>query len=219
MRTYVLGSRVLRAALRAALPPPQGRIFSPAPSPGARSSPPSARWAENLNVSRITVENAYQQLLTEGYLVSKPRSGYYAEHLEDAAPGHRAGDSPRCGAPWGAGDGGERGAVSLFGVGAAYAGGAPRRAGGAAPGPSPARDCPRCGRPLPGCSCAAGGWRWIRPSIVIGAGAEYLYTLLFQLLGAGRTSSPWKIPAIESCGRSTQPTAHRSCPLPWTRAA
>ena len=49
---------------------------------GGEKLPSKRALAENLNVSRITVESAYQQLLTEGYLQSRPRSGYYAEVLE-----------------------------------------------------------------------------------------------------------------------------------------
>lgn len=40
---------------------------------------PSKRaLAKNLGVSIITVENAYAQLVVEGYIYSKPKSGYYA---------------------------------------------------------------------------------------------------------------------------------------------
>ena len=39
---------------------------------------PSKRgFAKNLGVSVITVENAYAQLMAEGYLYSVPKSGYY----------------------------------------------------------------------------------------------------------------------------------------------
>ena len=45
---------------------------------------PSIRsLAASLNISRITVENAYSQLLEEGYLISKPQSGYYTADLKD----------------------------------------------------------------------------------------------------------------------------------------
>lgn len=45
---------------------------------------PSIRTlAKALGISRITVENAYNQLLEEGYLVSKPQSGYFAADLKD----------------------------------------------------------------------------------------------------------------------------------------
>lgn len=43
---------------------------------------PSKRaFAENLGVSVITVETAYAQLAAEGYLTPKPRSGYYVERI------------------------------------------------------------------------------------------------------------------------------------------
>ncbi len=45
---------------------------------------PSKRsLAENLGVSVITVENAYAQLIAEGYIKALPKKGYYAERLPD----------------------------------------------------------------------------------------------------------------------------------------
>lgn len=41
--------------------------------------PSIRRMAEELGVSRTTVEQAYQQLCVEGYLVSRPQSGYFVE--------------------------------------------------------------------------------------------------------------------------------------------
>lgn len=39
---------------------------------------PSKRsFAENLGVSTITVENAYAQLQSEGYIYSRPKRGFY----------------------------------------------------------------------------------------------------------------------------------------------
>ena len=44
---------------------------------------PSKRaFANHLNVGNITVEKAYEQLLVEGYIRSVERSGYYVENLE-----------------------------------------------------------------------------------------------------------------------------------------
>lgn len=44
---------------------------------------PSKRaLAAHLHVSQTTVENAYTMLVTEGYLIARTRSGYYAAHLE-----------------------------------------------------------------------------------------------------------------------------------------
>ena len=43
---------------------------------------PSKRLlAKNLNVSTITVENAYSQLVAEGYIYSIPKSGYYVTDI------------------------------------------------------------------------------------------------------------------------------------------
>lgn len=43
---------------------------------------PSKRaLSEHLNVSKITVETAYQQLLAEGYIISKERSGYFVADI------------------------------------------------------------------------------------------------------------------------------------------
>lgn len=50
---------------------------------GAGEKLPSKRsFAKNLGVSTITVENAYAQLQAEGYLYSVPRSGYYAAEIK-----------------------------------------------------------------------------------------------------------------------------------------
>lgn len=46
---------------------------------------PSKRTlAKHLNVSTITVENAYLQLMAEGYIYSKAKSGYYVSHLSSS---------------------------------------------------------------------------------------------------------------------------------------
>ena len=53
---------------------------------------PSVRYvAEELGVSRNTVDKAYQQLYAEGYVVSRNRSGYY---VDPAMP------TEGCGADW-----------------------------------------------------------------------------------------------------------------------
>lgn len=43
--------------------------------------PPKRALAENLSVSVITIENAYAQLMSEGYIYSKERSGFYVEKI------------------------------------------------------------------------------------------------------------------------------------------
>lgn len=43
---------------------------------------PSKRTlAKNLSISTITVENAYSQLMAEGYIYSVPKSGFYVSHI------------------------------------------------------------------------------------------------------------------------------------------
>lgn len=44
--------------------------------------PSSRRLSTDLQISRNTVELAYQQLYSEGYITSKERSGYYIENLD-----------------------------------------------------------------------------------------------------------------------------------------
>ena len=52
---------------------------------------PSKRaLAQNLEVSKITVETAYSQLLAEGYICSREKVGYFVEEVER----HRAADLP-----------------------------------------------------------------------------------------------------------------------------
>ena len=55
----------------------QGELRSGEKLPSKRS------FAKHLGVSTITIENAYAQLLTEGYLISRPRGGYYVADLGD----------------------------------------------------------------------------------------------------------------------------------------
>ncbi|WP_405382954.1 PLP-dependent aminotransferase family protein [Phascolarctobacterium sp.] len=53
----------------------------------AQEKLPSKRTlAKNLGISLITVENAYAQLLVEGYIYSKPRRGYFVASLEQQTP-------------------------------------------------------------------------------------------------------------------------------------
>ena len=48
---------------------------------------PSKRTlSKHLNVSTITVENAYQQLMAEGYIYSVAKSGYYVSHVPTTPP-------------------------------------------------------------------------------------------------------------------------------------
>ncbi len=73
----------------------RGDILSGTLKAGERM-PSKRAFAQNLGVSVITVETAYSQLTAEGYLYSKPGSGFYVEKIEDAlllpSSGHRGAD-------------------------------------------------------------------------------------------------------------------------------
>lgn len=58
-------------------------------APGTKL-PSKRSFAENLGVSVITVENAYAQLISEGYLYSAPKKGYFAADLEKSAVRQKA---------------------------------------------------------------------------------------------------------------------------------
>ena len=60
-------------------------ILSGALLPGQKL-PSKRALAENLEVSKITVEAAYNQLLSEGYICSREKVGYFVEEVERHAP-------------------------------------------------------------------------------------------------------------------------------------
>ncbi|WP_037288397.1 PLP-dependent aminotransferase family protein [Saccharibacillus sacchari] len=64
-----------------------GRISSGSKLPSQR------RLADHLNVSRNTVDAAYQQLLAEGYLHSEPRRGLFVSELPESEEEPRSGKS------------------------------------------------------------------------------------------------------------------------------
>ena len=49
--------------------------------PGGEKLPSKRALAEHLSLSKITIETAYAQLLDEGYLTSRERSGYFVAHM------------------------------------------------------------------------------------------------------------------------------------------
>ena len=60
-------------------------ILSGQLAPGEKL-PSKRALAQNLEVSKITVETAYQQLLAEGYICSREKVGYFVEAIRRAAP-------------------------------------------------------------------------------------------------------------------------------------
>lgn len=70
-------------------------ILSGRLSPGEKL-PSKRAFAKHLGVSVITVENAYAQLVAEGYLYSQPKRGFFVEKLE---PGILPAPQPRYESP------------------------------------------------------------------------------------------------------------------------
>ena len=64
-------------------------ILSGQLAPGEKL-PSKRALAENLEISKITVETAYQQLLAEGYIRSREKVGYFVESIRRAAPAQPA---------------------------------------------------------------------------------------------------------------------------------
>ena len=69
--------------------------------PAGTKLPSKRALAENLEVSKITVETAYGQLLSEGYIRSQEKVGYFVEAAERARPqsAPASGDIPAAPAP------------------------------------------------------------------------------------------------------------------------
>ncbi|MBE6702724.1 MAG: PLP-dependent aminotransferase family protein [Ruminococcaceae bacterium] len=77
MQTYDLSGGKLCDTLPAAL---RADILSGAIAPGEKL-PSKRRLAEHHGISINTVQNAYEQLIAEGYIESRERSGYYVSDL------------------------------------------------------------------------------------------------------------------------------------------
>lgn len=162
---------------------------------------PSKRaFASHLGISVITIENAYSQLLAEGYIFSKPRRGYYACELpeapvlasaeteldrDSAAAGsnaHDAGEQPEQFAP-----------LSSSALEAARLWQSALRATLTSEdereifSPAPAQGTARLRCAIAHHLRGTRGMNVNPDNIVIGAGAQLLDTMLVQLLGADKT--------------------------------
>ena len=50
--------------------------------PGSRL-PSKRTFAKNNGISTITIQNAYDQLISEGYIITSPRRGYFVADIKD----------------------------------------------------------------------------------------------------------------------------------------
>ena len=181
----------------------KGDILSGRLGPGERL-PSKRALAAHLGTAVATVENAYAQLLEEGYLVSRQRAGYYVAQVESRAGSACPAEVGTCGAeagPWEERRGGEAPPrpwlLDLRGSGGGIEGfpfsvwARLTRRVLSERGPALLRAVPHSGVPelreaLARHLYELRGIRARPEQIVVGAGAEYLYNLLVQLLGRER---------------------------------
>lgn len=157
---------------------------------------PSKRaLSDHLNVSKITVEAAYNQLLAEGYITSKERSGYYVAQVRVAAPvTKRASDGLVPITPENNSEANSSAALFPFSVWARLMRGVILDTQ-----QSLLQRVPSAGLLALRSAIASEIMRQrgvsVRPEqILIGAGTEYFYSLLIQFLGREKTY------ALESLG-------------------
>ena len=161
----------------------RGDILSGALRPGEKL-PSKRALAENLEVSKITVEAAYSQLLSEGYICSKEKVGYFVETVErrapvPAAPARRAKENAPCLLDLTA-NGTEQ---FPFSVWSRLQREVMLDFGEALLAPLPNRGIPELRQAIAGHLAAFRGMRVDPENILIGAGTDFLYNLLIQLLG------------------------------------
>ena len=161
---------------------------------------PSKRaFASHLGISVITIENAYSQLLAEGYICSKPRRGYYACELPEAPVlASAAEDADRDSAPAGLnahdadGQPEQFAALSPSALEAARLWQSALRATLTSEdereifSPAPAQGTARLRYAIAHHLRGTRGMSVNPDNIVIGAGAQLLDTMLVQLLGTDK---------------------------------
>ena len=161
----------------------RGDILSGALRPGEKL-PSKRALAENLEASKITVEAASSQLLSEGYICSKEKVGYFVETVErrapvPAAPALHPKEDAACLLDLTA-NGTEQ---FPFSVWSRLQREVMLDFGEALLAPLPNRGIPELRQAIAGHLAAFRGMRVDPENILIGAGTDFLYNLLIQLLG------------------------------------
>jgi GntR family transcriptional regulator/MocR family aminotransferase len=150
---------------------------------------PSKRaLAEHLRISKSTVENAYAQLVAEGYVLSRCRSGYFAERMDcckkretvafPPPPEKKALTDLSLGAP--------PSRLFPFSVWTRLMRGVMAEGGEALLRPTDSAGVYELRSAIARYLYRMRGLRVLPEQIVVGAGTEYLYQLILQLLGQDR---------------------------------
>lgn len=165
-------------------------IFTGALAAGTRL-PSKRALAANLGVSVVTVENAYAQLIAEGYAEARERSGVYVCQIgmplppQDAAPPVASEEQPKESLLDLSSGGGED-VPFPFSVWAKTMRGVISDLGKDILKPVDFRGAWELRQAIAAHLYQSRGLRVSPEQIVVGAGNEYLYGLLVQLLGRGR---------------------------------
>ena len=161
----------------------RGDILSGALAAGEKL-PSKRALAENLEVSKITVEAAYNQLLAEGYISAREKVGYFVEaipHRQTASPARTVPEQPQPSAlvdltangsarfPFSAWSRLQREVMLDYGEKLLL--------------PMPNRGIPELRQAIADHLAAFRGMKADPEHILIGAGTDFLYNILVQLLG------------------------------------
>ena len=157
--------------------------------PAGDKLPSKRALAQHLEISKITVETAYSQLLAEGYICSREKVGYFVETVErpvhrEAAPATVVPETPSGPLLDLTRSGTERFPFSVWSrlqreVMLDY--------GEQLLQPMPHQGIPELRRAIADHLAAFRGMNIDPENILIGAGTDFLYNLLIQLLGRDKT--------------------------------
>ena len=166
----------------------RGDILSGKLKPGEKL-PSKRALAQNLEVSKITVETAYNQLLSEGYLRSEEKVGYFVETVErPAAPEQKSKNAPAAEEQKWLLDLTANGTEQFpFSVWMKLQREVMLDYGQALLLPIPNRGVPELRQAIANHLADFRGMRVDPENILIGAGTDFLYNLLMQLLGREKT--------------------------------
>ena len=149
--------------------------------PAGTQLPSKRALAAHLEVSKITVEGAYAQLLSEGYIRSRERSGYYVEDLQQVVtPTYIPTPQPVTPNPTGLAAGTP---PFPFTVWSRLQREVMLDLGQALLAPMPNTGIPQLQQAIAAHLQAFRGLTVDPGNILIGAGTDFLYNLLIQLLG------------------------------------
>lgn len=192
MHTYDLSGGKLCDTLPAAL---RADILSGALAPGEKL-PSKRRLAEHHGISVNTVQNAYEQLIAEGYIEARERSGYYVSELPTLQPTHSpvTGHIPTNDAKKAASatclldlvTNAPEAACFPFSLWSRLTRRVLSEEDSRLLAPLPAAGAPTLQKAISRYLREGRGIAVAPEQIVIGAGTEYLYQLLIQLLGRAR---------------------------------